>query len=320
MRIIFAGTSDFAVPILERLIETREQEIKMVITQPDRRRGRGLKEVPSPVKELSLKYRLPLAQPVSINDPAFQPVLEKMAPDLAVVAAYGQKLSARILSLPRFGWINIHPSLLPRYRGAAPVNYALWHGDTQTGVTIFRMTEQMDAGPIISQRAVPINEEETAVELGHKLALVGRELLIETLQQFEDNKVSFKAQDESAVTYAPRLKKENGLINWTDSAERIRNQVRAMQPWPGAYTFYKSPKQGNLKIAIMRVETSEPAETSEKPTAGTVIDLSVAGIVVTTGAGRLTLKELKPAGKRPMTAQAFINGYRIKKGDRFGTD
>lgn len=335
MRIIFAGTSGFAVPVLEALIKAGRHTLIGVITQPDQISGRGLKKTASPVKETAVAHHLNLFQPASINEPAFQETLSGLAPEIMVVAAYGQKLSQEVISLPRHGCINIHPSLLPKYRGSAPINYALWNGETETGVTIFKIVEKMDAGPMLAQQKLVIEPEETAEQLGMRLARLGAELLMETLTRLEQGEVKLTPQDESKVTYAPRLKKSDGLIDWRLEALRIKNLVRAMQPWPGAYTFHRSPKPDSpaspkafggsagrrdaLKIDLVKVEIINSVSSSNS-LPGMVEEITNDAIIVRTGRESLAIKELKPAGHRVMTARDFVNGYRIKKGDHFGAD
>jgi len=316
MKIVFAGSDELAVPVLEALAAKYKAALAGVITQPDRCAGRGLKLCATPVKELAVKYQLPVYQPVDINTTGFQALLKGLRPDLGIVVAYGQKISTAVLNIPHYGWVNLHPSLLPYYRGAAPVVAALKNGATETGVTLFRLSEKMDAGPIISQKAVRIDENESAAELAGRLIRTGIELLLEALTLFEQGKVVFIPQDETKATYAGRLKKEDGLIDWSRPAREIHNLVRAFQPWPGAYTLYKRGNEAPLKIEIIRTAVASGHIQANNPP-GTVEECNRDGLVIRAGDGHLLVKRVKPAGKKTMEACDFINGYRLKTGDRF---
>jgi methionyl-tRNA formyltransferase len=317
MKIVFAGSDEIAVPVLESLVAKYKAALAGVITQPDRCAGRGLKLCATSVKELAVKYQLPVYQPADINSADFQALLKGLAPDLGIVVAYGQKISAAVLNIPRYGWVNLHPSLLPRYRGAAPVVATLKNGATETGVTLFQLVEKMDAGPIIRQKTVEIEPDETAVELSDRLIRLGTELLLEVIPLFSGGKVALIPQDETKASYAGRLKKEDGLIDWSRSAQEIHNLVRAFQPWPGAYTLYKRANNEIIKIGIIRTSLLDwPGQPDRLP--GTFEECRPTGLVVRTGAGCLEIKRVKPAGKKMIEARDFINGYRLKTGDRFG--
>ncbi|MEK7450206.1 MAG: methionyl-tRNA formyltransferase, partial [Planctomycetota bacterium] len=272
MKIIFAGTASFAVPSLKNLIGQSQHRIIEVITQPDRPQGRGLRETQSPVKKLALEHQsfgkasvdsaeplrtarlaepLKIAQPESINQSEVVQKISEVRPDIMVVAAYGQKIGAALRAIPRYGCVNIHASLLPRYRGAAPVAYAILNGEKETGVTIFKIVEEMDAGPIMAQDSLMIKEKETAGNLTGRLAQLGADLLLKTLVTIETGRFNLTEQDQSQVTYAPKLKKTDGQIDWHKTAPAINNLIRAMQPWPGGYTFWESEKRGLVKINIL---------------------------------------------------------------------
>lgn len=326
MKLIFAGSSEFGVPTL-KMLTSQKHPLIAVITQPDNKKGRGLKESVSPVKQEAIKHSLEILQPESINDPLFIRQLENSKVDLIVVAAYGQKLSDDILGLPSKGCINIHPSLLPKYRGAAPVNYAILNGDTQTGITIFKMGSKMDAGLIIKQVVIDIKDNETAAELSSRLAIESAHMLNDLLDDIEREEITPILQDESKVTYAPRLEKADGRINWNKTSRQILNQIRAMYPWPGAYTFF-SFRESPIKIDILEAQEISGEQIAKNTSnslegfynqPGGITEINNDGIIISCGQGEyLDIKKLKPAGSKILTAKEFINGYRLKIGDRFG--
>ncbi|MBI4834344.1 MAG: methionyl-tRNA formyltransferase [Planctomycetes bacterium] len=316
MQILFAGTAPFAVPILEKLIVSKNHVILGVVTQPDRCQGRGLNIIPSPVKKLISKYHYPVYQPEDINDASFTQTLRKLNPEAVILAAYGQKISNTLLNIPPYGWINIHPSLLPKYRGAAPVAHAVLNSETLTGVTIMKMVSKMDAGPIMAQQSLMVKPEETTAELEQRLAGLGGELLLNTLAKLEKGEIETKSQFEEGVTLAPCMTKKEGLINWAQSAFKVYNHIRAMQPWPGAYTFYQRPGHKSIQVNLIRASLGLKESFNEPP--GTIIAATKARLLVNTSDGAIHIEELKPAGKNAMSASDFINGYRVKKGDFFG--
>lgn len=317
MRLIFVGTTSSAINVLERLIKSTEHHLLGVVTQPDRCCGRGLKKSPLPIKELAQKHHYRLYQPAEINNPAFINQIKELSPDAVVVAGYGQIISQSLLVIPKYGWLNIHPSLLPKYRGASPVTHTILNGDDLSGVTIIKMTAQMDAGPIIAQESVPVKPDETTPQLEERLFNLGGTMLIHILPRLERDEIEFRRQSDDEATYAPRLTKKDGLINWQKPAFMIYNHIRAMQGWPGAYTFCYTQKYRALRVNVSRTRLGLKGETSSQPP-GTIIKVTPQKLVVNTGDGILQLLELQPAGKRVMTAQDFINGYRIKEGDRYG--
>ena len=321
MNIIFVGSSAFGVPTLSMLAGQQKHPLIGIITQPDSRKGRGLKETAiSPVKEEALKHKIEIWQPESINEPLFVRQLHDQNPDLIVVAAYGQKLGRDILNLPQYGCINIHPSLLPKYRGSAPVIYAILNGDKQTGVSIIRMAEKMDAGPILKQVVVEIKDDETAAELDERLAVESADVVQGILDDMEKGAMRPIAQDETSVTFAPKLKKADGEINWSRPAREILNLIRAMQPWPGAYTYYQPEGKSPVKIDVMQARLN-PDGGGQSGNLGSIVGITNNEMIISCeGAERLSIMSVKPAGSRVLTAREFINGYRLKIGDRFGKE
>lgn len=310
MRIVFMGTPEFSVPSLQALMESGH-EIAAVVAQPDRPRGRGRVSAPPPVALAARRSDIPLFQPDRVREAGFIEALEAIAPALIVVVAFGQILPRQILDIPAKGCINLHASLLPSYRGAAPVQWAILRGEQVTGVTTMNMNEQMDAGDILLVREVSIRMGETAGALGERLGREGAALLVETVHAIEAGRVSPVAQDASKVTLAPRLRKEDGRINWSDAARDIVNRVRAVTPWPGAFTT-----QGEK---ILKIWKAREDETSTGVKAGTVIRAGGSGIAVAAGDGRaVLLTELQLSGKRRVPAGAFILGTKIAEGDMLG--
>ncbi|MFH1227408.1 MAG: methionyl-tRNA formyltransferase [Planctomycetota bacterium] len=314
MKIIFAGSSGLAVPCLKALMEADGHTMLGVITQPDRPKGRGLKESQTAVKQAALKYpglAGRIFQPESINAPDFIDTLKKLGPDITVVVAYGQKLSGRALESAPHGCINMHPSLLPRYRGAAPVNHAIRNGDKTTGVTIFRLVEKMDAGPIINRIKTDIEDSETAVELAQRLSDLGAKALIKAIGAIADGRAVYQAQNDEEASLAPKLKKSDGVINWAGPARSIFNQFRAMKPWPGTHTNWN-----NLKIEIDGMRLISDDATGGRP--GQLAGAENDFIAVQAQPGLVGITRLKPAGRRELNVREFVNGYRIKIGDILG--
>ena len=305
VKIVFMGSGEFACASLEML--AKAHQLLAVVTQPDRPAGRLQKLKPSPVKALTKKWGFKCLQPLKVRDKNFFKELHAMAPEVVVVVAYGQILPKEILVLPRDGCINVHASLLPRYRGAAPVAYAILHGDTTTGVTTMQMEEGLDSGPILLQREEKILSEDTAARLEARLALLGAELLMETLDKLAKNQIQPRPQDHRQATYAKKLSKEDGHIRWTLSAEEIERQIRAFNPWPTAYTFWESKR-----LQIWSAKVSDlPAEP------GVIANLREDEITVGTGKGSLLVTELQREGGRRMKAAEFLRGYPLKAGDHF---
>ena len=300
------GTPDFAVPTLKALVQSGLR-ILSVVTQPDRPKGRGQEPHSPPVKQFALEKSLALLQPLSVNTPEFIEVLQRQEPDVVIVVAFGQILSPKVLKIPRLACINLHASLLPKYRGAAPINWAIIRGDGETGVTTMKMDAGMDTGDILLARKIPIQDSDNAQTLHDVLASEGASLVLETVDCLEQNRLTPKPQDNSQATYAPKLKKEDGFIQWTKRAVEIKNLVRGLEPWPGAYTFYKSRR---LKICGVKVSTGDHGDVP-----GPIARTSDYGIEIGTGEGRLIITELQPEGKKRMSARDFLHGNPI--GDRF---
>ena len=301
--IVFMGSPEFALPTLRVLAD--HYPIAGVVTQPDRPKGRGQSLTSPPVKELALELDLPVIQPRRLREPDAMEQLQVWQPDLIVVTAFGQILKPDVLDLPRFGCINVHASLLPRWRGAAPIQTAILNGDAQTGVTIMRMDPGVDTGPTLSKRTVPILANDTAISLSVRLADLGAELLVETMPTYLEGELVPQPQDESLATYAPMLKKEDGLLDFTQPAAYLARRVRAFNPWPGAFTLWHGQI---LKICRAR-PISIHHSLITNPTPGMpLIHQSLPAFV--TGDGLLVLDEVQPAGKKPMPGKVFLSGAR----------
>ena len=309
MRIVFMGTPDFAVDSLAALVESSDHEIVAVITQPDRPKGRGQKVLMTPVKEYALEKNLVVLQPAKIRIPEFIEELKALAPELIVVVAFGQFLPKEILELPKYGCINVHASLLPKYRGAAPIHYAVMNGEKESGVTIMRMDKGMDTGAMLAKVATYIGEDMTMGELHNELKVAGAHLLLEVIRGIEDGTIKDMPQNDAEATYASLLDKEIEKIEWSKSASEIHNKVRGLNPWPGAYTLL--PDGRKLKIWQTRVMTKENAGT--KP--GTVVAFSKEGFIVACGNGCLEVIEVQPESKKKMPADVYCNGYKMKLGE-----
>jgi len=296
-RLIFAGTPDFAVPSLAALIEAGHRP-ELVLTQPDRPAGRGQQPRPPPVKTLALEHRLAVLQPRRLDD--IRDELERLKPELMVVVAYAHKIPYWLLTLPPMGVLNVHASLLPKYRGASPVAAALLNSDQETGVSIMRLAEGWDTGPVFRQRALRIAPDDNAGTLTDKLARLGAELLVEVVNLRVRGMVTAKPQDESQASYAPRLRKEDGRIDWTKPAERLVREVRAYTPWPGSFTYWN----GKL-LKVLAARSRESLVVSRKSSLpGTVLP----GLGVVTGDGELALERVQLEGRKPMDAEEFLRG------------
>lgn len=315
MRILFFGTPDFAVSSLRALHEAGH-EVACVVTRPDRPRGRGRRPAPSAVKKAALELDLDLYQPETVNSPEALERFRREEPELGVIVAYGEILRLELLEVPERGFINLHASLLPRYRGAAPINWALIRGEKHTGVTIQRLAPRMDAGPILAQREVKIGPEETAGQLHDRLAEIGAAELAALLHRLEAGKeVPERPQDPEEVTYAPKLNKEHGRVDWTLPAEEIRHRVRGVTPWPGATTHFCGQHRCE-EVTLTRVGTCPGVEGDEPP--GTVLEITgEERLIVRAGRGAVVVQRLKPAGSREMDAADFVHGHRVERGDKF---
>lgn len=307
-RIVFFGTPSFAIPTLRGLLEGPDKVVA-VVTQPDRQKGRGRKVVESPVKELALQRGLPLLQPEKVKEEAFQESLSSFQSDLVVVVAYGQILPKSILNTPAQGAVNVHASLLPKYRGAAPIAWAILNGEKVTGVTTMIMDEGMDTGDILLQREIRIGGEETCETLHGRLASLGGQLLLETLTKMKEGAIRPVPQDHSKATFAPPLKKEDGHIDWRKEAEEIDRQIRAFNPWPGAFTEWD-----DQLLKIYRGEIREKEPTGK---AGTVVWVGSDFIEMETGKGSFLIKEIQMEGRRKMTIREFLSGHPIPVGTVF---
>jgi methionyl-tRNA formyltransferase len=305
MRIVFMGTPDFAVPSLEALLKS-DDPIVGIVTQPDRPKGRGQRLFPSPVKVVAQREGIPLLQPMKMKDPSFMTELSAWKPDVIVVAAFGRILPPSILSLPPGGCINVHGSLLPKYRGAGPLQWALINGEAETGITTMLMDEGMDTGAMLLQEAITIGSEDTAGTLSPRLADLGGRLLVETLTRLKAGTLTPRAQDHDKATLAPLLKKEDGIINWTMPATSIANRIRGLTPWPGAYTFSKMNRW-----TISRASVLDEATTLDP---GQITALAKDAIHVATGVGVLAIRELQPANGRRMPAAQYLAGHPLQIG------
>lgn len=301
MRVVFMGTPDFAVPTLEGLIDN--YEVCMVLTQPDRPKGRGNKITASPVKEVALKHDIPVLQPERLRKE--QDVIEaikEVKPDVIVVVAYGQILPKEVLDIPKYGCVNVHGSLLPHYRGAAPIQQSIVDGNKTTGITTIFMDEGCDTGDMILKKEVIIEETDTAGTLHDKLSVIGAKTLIDTMRLIENNAAPREKQNDAEATYVTMLKKKDGLICWEDSSERINNLIRGLNPWPSAYTYLDG------KILKIWKATNLP-EAAYEGIPGQVVDSDKEGVYVVTGEGTLRIEEIQLQGRKRMPVSEFIKGY-----------
>ena len=309
MRIVFMGTPDFAVQSLNALVEAGH-DVAAVITQPDRPKGRGNKLAFPEVKTRALELNLPVHQPASVKDEAFLELLQGYQPDVIVVVAYGRILPQAVLELPEYGCINVHGSLLPAYRGAAPIQRAVLDGCKESGVTIMQMDTGMDTGDMLLQGSLPITDEDNTGTMFDKLAVLGGRLLVETLEGLQQGTIQPQKQNEAEATHAARILKEDEVIDWSRPAQTIFCQIRGLAPAPGAYTLWNDQR---LKIWKSRVNSKE---TGKAP--GTVVEIGKDYLMVQTGEGCLEILELQPAGKKAMPAKAFCNGTGVETGVQFG--
>ena len=307
-KIVFMGTPAFSAPILRMLVE-EGYDVISVVTQPDRPVGRKKVLTPTPIKEEALRLGLPVYQPEKLKNTEELQVVLDLAPDLIITAAFGQILPSAVLEAPKLGAINVHASLLPAYRGGAPIHQAIIDGQTETGVTIMYMVDRLDAGDIISQTVVPIGSKDDTGIMFDKLSAAGKDLLKATLPSIIDGTNERRAQDEEKVTYARNISRDQERIDWTQSAQAIYNQVRGLHPWPVAFTTYNEQN--------MKIWQTEPADSAKSGKPGEVLELSGDAILVQTGEGVLAIKELQPAGKKRMSAADYLKGPKIQVGDLF---
>ena len=302
MKVIFMGTPDFAVPTLELL--EKEHEVSLVITQPDRPKGRGKQMTPPPVKAKALELGIEVYQPESINTEESISKIKEISPDIIVVVAYGQVLNEEILNLPKYKCVNVHASLLPKYRGAAPLNWVIINGEEKSGITIMEMNKGLDTGDMISKREIAIDDDMTAGELHDELMHVGAELLIDTLKDIENGTATKEVQDDSMSSYAHMMDKSLGKIDWNKSALDIKNLVRGTQPWPGAYFEYE-----NKIVKVFETDICDEMKETEN---GKVVKVNEEGIFVSVKDGYIILKKIQVPGKRSMTIEEFLRGNEFK--------
>ena len=310
MKIVFMGTPDFAVPVLSSLLQS-EHTVSLVVTQPDREKGRGKKVVSSPVKEVAVENHIPVFQPERVKEKEAVERLREEEADLFVVVAFGQLLSEEILRMPKYGCVNVHASLLPKYRGASPIQWAIAMGEEVTGITTMKMDIGMDTGDILLKEEVKIEEEETGESLFLKLSEIGGPLLLKTIEKLEDGSLQPVTQDDSEATYAPILRKEMGKIDWSEDAKTIRQKVFAFYPWPGTYTTY-----GGKLLKIGQAKVLE--EETDKAEAGTILRTSEEGIDIACGKNVLRVTRVQQEGKKQMDAAAFLRGFHVDTQTKMG--
>ena len=318
------GTAELSCASLEKLARSQGFQITAVVTQPDRPKGRELKPQSSPVKTLAQRLGLLVLQPLRARDEKFIAELRTLQSDFIVVAAYGQILPQSILDLPRHGCLNVHTSLLPKYRGAAPIQWAIANGDTETGVTIMKMDAGLDTGEIVAQRRTPIQPADDSTTLHDRLARLGAELLVETIPEYVTGKIQLRPQPVEGVSHAPKIKKEDGRIDWNRPAKTIWNRLRAFTPWPGAFTFFSGtgilpvrnkPETSPATPHLLKIWKAEIVERSGKP--GEILSADKNGIVVACGKDALRILELQREGGRRMNAAEFLAGHALKAGEQF---
>jgi methionyl-tRNA formyltransferase len=310
MRLVFMGTPDFAAASLEALLRS-DDSVVGIVTQPDRPKGRGQILTPSPVKLLAQREQIPLLQPLKMKDPEFLQTLVGWKPDLIAVAAFGRILPPAILSLPPLGCINVHGSLLPKYRGAGPIQWAIINGEPETGITTMLMDEGMDTGAMLLQEAIPITPDDTAGTLSPRLAELGGRLLVETIARLKAGTLVPRPQNASLATLAPLLNKEDGVIDWALPATVLANRIRGLSPWPGAYTTMTGGDRWTIWRAL-----AVPGSATKPP--GIVVAITAEAIHVATGAGVLAVTELQPANSRRMAVSQYLAGHPVAVGDRLG--
>ena len=324
MRLLFCGTPQFAVPTLKHLLARQEFDVLGVISQPDRPRGRGQQISVSPVKDVAVAADLPVHQPEKIRAAEVQQLLERLAPDVIVIIAYGQIIPARLLSIPKHGWINLHASLLPKYRGAAPIHWAIAKGETQTGLTTMQIDAGMDTGGILLQRKMEIGPAEAAPELAARMSEAGAPLVEETLRGLDAGTIVPRPQNHAEATIAPILKKDDGRINWQSSAQEIYNRMRGFAPWPGAHTTFRG-QTCHLWGEPVANDAAWPAEIRDHPffavarsVPGALFGGKCDWFVACGEATALRLQSVKLEGRKQVSAREFANGARIKSAERFG--
>lgn len=316
LRLVMMGTGPFAAPMFEALYGTRHEVVGLV-TQPLRPAKGKSAPPPSPLRAVAAAHGTPIFDPESINTDESRARLAEFAADLFVVADYGQILSRETLAVARLGGVNLHGSLLPKYRGAAPINWAVFNGETTAGVSVIHMTPRIDAGPVLAQASTPVGDDETAIELEARLSALGAPLICATIDRLSAGQVEPLPQDASMTTKAPRLKKTDGIVDWSRAAAEIKNQIRALEPWPKTYTAWLRADGPPLRLILGRTEVTAEHAPAEP---GTVLTALGDRLEIATGQGGLRLIEVQPAGKRMLPAAEFLRGYRVSPGDRFGPE
>jgi methionyl-tRNA formyltransferase len=332
LRIVFCGTPAFAVPSLRHLIEQPDIQIEGVVTQPDRPRGRGQEVSVAAVKATAIEAGLGIFQPEKVRAPESFEYFQRVAPDCVVIIAYGQIIPSKLIAVPRLGWVNVHGSLLPKYRGAAPINWAILNGETVTGLTTMQIDAGLDTGAMLLRTEVEIRPDETAPQLTARLAELGAPLIVETLRRLERGDLVAQPQDNSLASHARPLKKEDGLIDWSQSAAQIYDRIRALQPWPGTYTSFrgKNCQIWGRTLSVEDLLAAHPGATTTYPSVSSVtgpsqpaspagsIHADKFGVRVICGQGALWLEFVQLEGRKRVTAQEFANGARLAPGERFG--
>ena len=311
LKLVFCGTPAFTLPTLRHLIAQPDFEVTGVVTQPDRPRGRGQQTASSPVKEAALEAGIAVYQPEKIKSESAFDYFQRAAPDVVVIIAYGQIIPVRLIEIPRLGWINLHASLLPKYRGAAPINWVIINGETRTGLTTMRIDAGLDTGPMLLKHETEIGLDETAPELAARLAAAGAPLMAETLRKLERGEITPIPQDNSQATLAPPLKKEDGLISWDLPAAKIYNRIRGLQPWPGAFTTFRG------KTCQIWGRPLQPVASGGE--SGILLPTREDGLLVICGSGVLRVDHAQLEGRKRVTGMEFANGARIKPGEKFGS-
>lgn len=315
MRMVFCGTPEFSVPSLQRLAAATSVSIAAVVTQPDRPRGRGQQVQSSPVKEAALALGLHVYQPEKLKSDSAFDFFQRIAPDVVVIIAYGQIVPQRLLEIPKHGWLNLHASLLPKFRGAAPVPWAIAEGETRTGVTVMRIDTGLDTGPTLSRAETPIGPDETAPQLLRRLAELGAPLVADTLVKYTRGEVHPVEQDHEQATFAPIIKKEHGRIHWSHTAQKLYNRIRGFQPWPGAYTTFR----GQLCHLWGQPVSPETAASLSPVAEGTIVQSADQLFVACGEHTWLRVEEVQVEGRKRLSARDFVNGARLSSGERFGT-
>lgn len=311
-RIVFMGTPDLAATCLSRLLEASDLDIVAAVSQPDRPKGRRMQLQPTPVKTTALNAGIPVLQPEKARDPAFLEQLRDLKPHLIAVAAYGQILPQALLAIPRYGCLNVHTSLLPRYRGAAPIQWAILNGDRETGVTLMCIVPELDAGDIVARKRTPITDDDNAQTLHDRLADLGADLLVQTIPDYIAGHLHPTAQQPEGIVHSRKITKADGRVDWTRPAREIWNQVRGLTPWPGAFTHLT----GDPKPTLLKLWKAQPGNESGTP--GTILSANAEGLVVACGQGSLQVLEVQTEGKRRMTVQEFLAGHRVDTGQILG--